>query len=84
MAHGTPGEPGADADPWSPELNAADYRKTLRRAEHYGALIKALASVLSNGYDIPGSDEIPDGDWGITAETKADAQAVLDKARKGE
>ena len=51
-------------------------------AESHAELIAALDSVLSTGYDIPGTDEIPGGDWGITAETKSDAQAVLTKARK--
>ena len=46
MAHGLPGEPGADADPWSPELNAADYRETLRRAEHYDALAESHDALI--------------------------------------
>ena len=68
MAHGAPGEPGADAEPWSPELNAADYRETLRKAKHHDALVEALERyVESDGYE----DEI-----------KEQGRAALDAAKE--
>ena len=51
-------------------------------AESHAELIKALEMVLSDGYDIPADGEDTDDDWGIVAETREVAQAVLDTARK--
>ena len=50
MAHGLPGEPGADGPPtpWPAMEEAMKYRQEIeRRAKHFDALVEALEALLT-------------------------------------
>lgn len=76
MAHGLPGEPGADAPTsWPAMEEALRYRKEIeRRAKHHDALVEALGTLLDETMTAPAGTDLGDA--------QDQARTVLDAAKE--